>query len=455
MTIRHAVFGLLLLAGAVVNPVGSAALAAPMPISAVASVAEMQGLNGAAAPVVQVLSYYPGLNRGGGLFVWNAASGDAPDNCTVFAPQKQAAGQKGRWVRQLSGALDATMCGAYWDNNHDDAAALTRAFAAASTLRVTLSLPGGAASVCSTVRAARAVIVRGQGMGTNGDSAPSPTVVNGGCMKAGWVFDITTPDGTSSLEAPKYYDMEIQTARNSNPGGCIRWNNAAGGFADAANTQFYMTHPHAERIFCSLMGDQQIGFECSKCFDGDFSQNNIINGKTAIALEGSDVMCIGCAGPNRFSYATDSMIRMVSHGTFGNMDRVIGNEILYPTDNHQRYDSFIYDSTRSSTIESNHIEGIIAGAQSVIHVVGGFSHAIENNDIDVLSGLGPLGPKAVPRWLVAEGPFVNFRAFNNGCAGCILGPALFRNQSADFNAGGVRQIITHGGNAVNGDAGFP
>jgi hypothetical protein len=73
----------------------------------------------------------------------------------------------------------------------------------------------------------------------------------------------------------------------------------------------------------------------------------------------------------------------------------------------------------------------------------------------VLSGLGPLGPKGVPRWLVAEGPFVNFRAFNNGCAGCILGPALFRNQSTDFNAGGVRQIITHGGNAVNGDAGFP
>jgi hypothetical protein len=446
MTLRQAVLALFVSAATIVSLAGSATLAAPMPINAVVSVAEMQGLNGTAAPVVQVLSYYPGLNRGGGLFVWNAASGGAPDGCTVFAPQRQGAEQKGRWMRQLSGALDATMCGAYWDNNHDDAAALTRAFAAASNLRVTLSLPGGTASVCSTVKAARAVIVRGQGMGTNGDSAPSPTVVNGGCMKAGWVFDITTPNGASSLEAPKYYDMEIQTARNNNPGGCIRWNNAAGGFADAANTQFYMTHPHAERIYCSLAGSAQIGFECSKCFDGDFSQNNIVNGKTAIALEGSDVMCIGCAGPNRLSYATDSLIRMVSHGTFGNMDRVVGNEILYPADNH---------STRSSTIEANHIEGIISGVQSAIHVVGGFSHAIENNDIDVLSGLGPLGPKAVPRWLVAEGPFVNFRAFNNGCAGCILGPALFRNQSADFNAGGVRQIITHGGNAVNGDTGFP
>jgi hypothetical protein len=427
-----------------------------MPIGAVASIAEMQALKGTANPVVQVLSYYTGLNKGGGLFVWNAASGDAPDGCTVFPEQKAAAAQKGRWVRQLSGALDATMCGAYWDNAHDDAAALSRAFAAAASLRVTLSLPGGTGKVCSTVKAARAVSVHGQGMSTNGDSAPAPTVVNGGCMKGGWVFDITTANGNGALEAPKYYDMQIQTAHNDNPGGCIRWNNAAGGFVDGQNSQLYMMHPHAERIFCEMpAGGQQIGLECSKCFNGDFSQSYTTGGKHGISLEGSDVMCIGCAGPNRFAYATDSLVRMVSHGTFGNMDRVVGNEILYPTDTHQRYDSFIYDATRSSTIEGNHIEGIISGVQSAIHVVGGFSHAIENNDVAVLTEIGALGPRSAPHWLVTEGPFVNFRAFNNGCEGCILGPALFRNHSVDFNAGGVRQVITHGGNAVNGDAGFP
>src|SRR3954470_4830816 len=221
--------GLLLIAGMVVTLLGQPALAAPIPIGAVASIAEMQGLNGVAAPVVQVLSYYPGLNRGGGLFVWNAASGDAPDGCTAFAPQKQA-GQKGRWVRQLSGALDATMCGAYWDNAHDDAAALTRAFAAAAVLRVNLSLPGGTAKVCSSVRAAHAVTVRGQGMSTNGASDPAPTLVNGTCIKSGWVFDITAPAGAGAMEAPKYYDMGIQAGSNSNPGGCIRWNDVAGGF---------------------------------------------------------------------------------------------------------------------------------------------------------------------------------------------------------------------------------
>ena len=212
-----------------------------------------------------------------------------------------------------------------------------------------------------------------------------------------------------------------------------------------------MMHPHAERIFCNQQTRQQVGLECSKCFDGDFSQNNIAAGNIGIALEGSDVMCIGCAGPNRIAYSTDSLIRLVAHGTFGNMDRVVGNEILYPTDSHTPYDSFIYDAAHSSTIEANHIEGIITGVQSAIHVVGGVSTAILNNDIDVLVNT----VRAAPHWLIAEGPFVNFSAFNNGCGGCAMGPALFTNRSPNYNNAGVPQIITHGGNAANGDTGFP
>ena len=424
------------------------AFAAPVPVSAVASIEEMQAQSGSGMHVVQVLSYHQGQNKGGGLFVWIPTVASAPDNCVTFAGNNTPAG---RWVRQLAGALDPTMCGAYWDGAHDDAAVLTHAFAVASALHVILSLPGGTAKVCSTVTTARAVTVRGQGMGTPGDTAPSPTIIDGSCMKTGWVFDIITPNGTTNFEAPKYYDMEIRTASTGNPGGCIRWNSIAGGFTDTPASQFYMMHPHAERIWCSQQTRQQVGLQCSKCFDGDFSQNNITAGSIGIALEGSDVMCIGCAGPNRISYATDSLIRLAAHGTFGNMDRIVGNELLYPTDSHAPYDSFIYDSARSSTIESNHIEGIVSGVKSAIHVVGGFSTAILNNDIDVLANTA----SAAPHWLVAEGPFVNFRAFNNGCGGCVLGPALFSNKSPTYNNGGVPQIITHGGNAANGDAGFP
>jgi hypothetical protein len=447
VSLKHFALAFLLVVISIFRP---APTLAAMPVVAVNSIGELEELNGAQNPVAEVLSYHPALGKGGGLFVWNAAAESAADDCVTFAPHK---GGKGRWVRRISGALDASMCGAYWDGIHDDASVLTNAFAVASALRLTLSLPGGTGKVCSTVKAARAVIVRGQGMATVGDSGPSPTKVDGSCIKSGWVFEITAPNGLVNLEAPKYYDMEIWAGQNNNFGGCIRWNRVEGGFTDSPASQYYMMHPHAERIYCNLSGSLQIGLECSKCFDGDFSQNNIVSGKTGIALEGSDVMCIGCAGPNRISYSNDSLIRMVSHGTFGNMDRIVGNEILYPNDTKQKYDSFIYDGTRSSTIESNHIEGIISGVQSAIHIVGGFSHTIENNDIDVLTD-GSRG-QAAPHWLITEGPFVNLRAFNNGCAGIILGPALFRNQSADFNAGGVRQVITHGGNAANGDVGFP
>lgn len=447
MLVKHLVFAVLLAAISLLQPAQARSV---MPVVAVGAVDELTAVNGVKTPVVQVLSYHAGLSKGGGLFVWDATAQGAADDCVTFVPR---AGEKGRWLRQVSGALDPTMCGAYWDGTHDDAAVLTKAFAAASILRVSLTLPGGTAKVCTTVKAARAVIVRGQGMGTLNDDAPGPTRIDGSCIKSGWVFDITTPNGTTNLEAPKYYDMDIVAGKNSSPGGCIRWNRSDGGFTDSAASQYYMVHPHAERIYCALSNNQQIGLECSKCFDGDLSQNNINFGKTGIALEGSDVMCIGCAGPNRISYTTDSLIRMASHGTFGNMDRVVANELLYPSDSHQSYDSFIYDSTRSSTIVSNHIEGVISGVQSVIHVAGGFSHSIEDNDIDVLTTGNRV--EAAPHWLIAEGPFVNFRAVNNGCAGCILGPALFRNHSVDFGHGGVRQIITHGGNAVNGDAGFP
>jgi hypothetical protein len=423
-----------------------AADAAPMPLSAVASIEELQATGGAPRGVPLVADH-SGLNKGGGLFVFQANSASPSDGCTLFT----AGGGKGRWVRQVNGtALDVTMCGAWWDNNHDDAAVLSHAFQVAAGLHMTLSLPGGTGKVCSSVTAARGVIIRGQGMGTAGDTAGSPTVVNGSCMKGGWVFDFPTPKGTTNIEAPKYYDMEILTMGAAVAGGCIRWNSVSGGFTDNAESQYYMMHPHAERIWCNLQNRSQVGLECSKCFDGDFSQNNITNGKHGIALEGSDVMCIGCAGPNRVSYTGDSLIRLATHGTFGNMDRVVGNELLYPGDNHQRFDSFIYDASRSSTIEGNHIEGIVSGVQSAIHVVGGFSHAILNNDIDVLAS----STSAAPHWLVAEGPFVNFRATNNGCGGCVLGPALFPNRASTYN-GIVPQVITHGGNAANGDSGFP
>jgi hypothetical protein len=421
-----------------------------MPMSAASSIPDMQAQpsNGA----ITLLSYRAGMNKGGGVFFWSAGSNAAPDGCAVFS----GAGS-GRWIRQLSGPLDVTMCGAYWDGSHDDAAALNQAYRVAAAMRTSLTLPGGVGKVCSTVTAAPGVILRGQGMGTAGVIGASPTLVDANCMKSGWVFDLVTPKGSAQLEAPKYYDMSIRIAGTTAAGGCIRWNSVDGGFTDTAASQSYVMHPHAERIYCEMnsgLADQQVGLQCSKCFDGDFSQNNVLFGKYGIALEGSDVMCIGCAGPNRVAGAHDNLVRMASHGTFGNMDRIVENEILYPSDFGQRYDAFIYDGAWSSTIESNHIEGQIKNGLSAIHLDGGFTHSIQNNDIDAVVRSGV----SVPNWLLADGKFVNLRVVNNGCGGCILGPALFnggKGVTAYFNDGGVRQNITHAGNAANGDAGFP
>lgn len=421
-----------------------------MPMSAAASIAEMQAQPAGGA--IALLSYHQGMNKGGGLFFWSAGSNAAPDGCTVFPGTGS-----GRWIRQLSGPLDVTMCGAYWDGSHDDAAALNQAYRAAALLHTSLTLPGGIGKVCSTVTAAPGITLRGQGMGTAGAIAASLTLVDANCMKSGWVFDLVTPKGAAQLEAPKYYDMSIRIAGTTAAGGCIRWNSVDGGFTDTAASQSYMMHPQAEHIYCEMnsgISDQQIGLQCSKCFDGDFSQNNTMFGKYGIDLEGSDVMCIGCAGPNRIAGANDYLIRMGSQGTFGNMDRVVENEILYPSDFGQRYDAFIYDGTRSSTIESNHIEGQIKNGRSAIHLAGGFSHSIQNNDIDVVVSSGV----AAPNWLIADGKFVNLRVVNNGCGGCIPGPALFNGGKpveTYYNDGGVRQVITHAGNAGNGDAGFP
>ncbi|HEY2010085.1 MAG TPA: hypothetical protein VGH23_13925 [Rhizomicrobium sp.] len=430
------------------------ALAAPVGSAVVNSVAALQALGAASAatPAIHVQSYYEGAGRGGGLFIWDAARNDPADGCTVFATLGVA---QGRWTRQFSGPLNAAMCGAYWDGKHDDALALNNALKVAASLHTSLDLPGGVGKVCSTVTAAPGVVVRGQGMGTAGAVAASPTFIDANCMKAGWVFEFLAPRSSVNYEAPKYYDMSIRNGLSNAMGGCIRWNSRDGGFADNASVQAALMHPHAERVYCEMnnvVSNQQIGFQCNKCFDGDISQSETMFGRNGIALEGSDIMCIGCAGANRLAGANGPLIVINRHNTFGNKDRVVGNEILTPADFGQSYDAFIYDSTRSSTIEANHIEGAIKGGRSAIHLDGG-SHAVRDNDIEVYTE----GSRSVPHWLVVNGPFTTLEISGNTCFGCVLNPVLFdsRLSQPNYNFPGAREIISHGGNANNGDFGFP
>jgi hypothetical protein len=424
----------------------SIALAAS-PIT-VPSIAALRAGNFLNSPSVQITSWYAGLNKGGGILTYDSTDTTTADNsCTVFVD-----GASHRFKRPINGPLDVTMCGVKADGSTNDAAAFNLAYVAASTTPLkTLTAPCGTIKVNSTITTAQGVSIRGCGMGTASNSPLGQTKIDASALSVGWVFDINTPNGTTLFEAPKYYDMAIIAHQSDvNAGGCIRWNNIANGFTDDNTSQYYMLHPHAERIFCEVnsgLTTQQIGIQCNKCFDGDISQSDVFFGAVGIDLEGSDIVSIGGAGGNRVQGAVSSLILLQQRGTFGNKDRVVGNELLYPTDFGQTVTCYICDNGESTVIDSNHIEGIIPTATSVIKIAAGYNHVIQNNDIDVAGAAN---------WLWVDTDLTALTVTGNGCAGCILNVARFQAGTLYYyNNGGVRQIITHSGNNGNADSGFP
>lgn len=425
----------------------------PANIPNIPSIAAMQAL-GAASPqyaTINLQSYYAGLNKGGGIFQWAAGSTATGDTCTIFAASGVSTG---RWIRQGINALDITMCGAYADGSHADQAAITQAGVVASTSPYkTVTLPGGHIIISSSITAATGVIYRGQGMGAPGATLPGQTWVDGATMTSGWVFDLTTPIGGATIEAPKFYDMTIYAPVGGTPsGGCIRWNSISGGFTNDASSQAAMLHPHAERIYCrgnGNVGNTVIGMQCSKCFEGDISQSIIQFGATGVDFEGSDMMSFGGAGPNRIQTTNGYPVILQGHNTFGNRNLITGNEILYPNPATGTVGAMIYDAAGSSTIQSNHIES--SGAPTItciVDVAGGVDHSIVNNDITVVSPTNS--------WCV-DGDLPTLAIQNNGCSACSLPAALFPAGGSHYfyNNGGIRQIITHGGNSPNADSGFP
>lgn len=74
---------------------------------------------------VQLVSYYAGANKGGGVFVWDAASTAADDGGVTIAVAGVATG---RWVRQLDGYVTPEIFGAKGDGINDDYIAVSAAW---------------------------------------------------------------------------------------------------------------------------------------------------------------------------------------------------------------------------------------------------------------------------------------------------------------------------------------
>lgn len=463
-TLINAAISLLMLA----LPLPALAASNPANMPTVASIAALQALGAASSQyaAINVASYYASQNSGGGVFVWVPGSTATAEPCVVI----QASGvTTGRWFRQIgTSAIDYSQCGAKADDTTDATATITAAYAAALAYKKELTCSGiyKITGLVLTPSNAQGVITRGTGiaapngvntaLGQNGNCTLDGKLITTG---TGWVIDYSTPYpgfGNSQSAAPKFYDMNIWASQSANMGGCIRFNSIAGGFTDDNTSQQPVMKPIILRVFCqadNIAGTVQVAFQCSKCFDGDFSLNESNGAQYGIDIEGSDVMSIGGAGGNRIQGTLSNPVRLVSHGSFGNMDRVIGNEILSPRDVGQTLSAWIYDSARSSVIADNHIEGHVANTTSTITIDGGFSHSIHDNDIDTqLTGSPP-----TTNWLVVTGNLINLSVFNNGNAGIEQSPASFNAGAGSlyWYNGVLRQEIFHGNNTGAGDQSFP
>jgi len=397
------------------------ALSQPRALYVVDSIAQMEALEGAKFRHIRVASYHADLNRGGGDFTWNAGEEPAPDRCTTFR-----AGKGGRWLRQVShGVLDVTMCGVRWDGT-DDSAALSNAFTVASRSGFSLSCPGGTGVIAATVAPAsfNKVMLRCQGMETSKILCTVPD--NRRC------FLFQNARGAGEVQAPQFFDLEISARTGSRTASVlIQYNSIGGGFTDTPQTQGYMMRPIVQRVRLSGGG---IGIQCSKCFDGDFSLNQLLSQERhGIALEGSDWMGIGKAGTNRIVSTGGFPIKLASHGTFGNGAMVSHNDILWPR---KGVGAYIYSSARTSYIEYNFLEGATSGACEIKIDMGATHAVVRGNHVT---------DPTVKNWLCVVPELRQAEFSSNQTTSRGQGPALFENRGylKDWL---LRHKIVHFGN---------
>ena len=396
----------------------------------VTSAAALTTLDGSKIPFVHLTGYYAGSPKGGGDFIWQPSAGGSPDSCTVFS----AGAGPGHWLRQLPNSLlDVTMCGAKWDGAADDGAAITAAFGVASRDGYTLTCPGGTGRIATTVAPAnfRNVVLRCQGMNASTIACDVPA------GRACFLFQ--NINGLEEVQAPQLYDLSFTVRAGPRPpGAVIQYNSMPGGFTDSAATQSYMMRPVVQRV--RIIGGT-IGILCAKCFDGDFSLNEMMNQQRhGIDLEGSDWMSIGDAGTNRIKGSGGYPIVLASHGTFGNGNLVSHNDILAPA---VGVDAYIYSSARTAYIEKNFLEGATSGACEIKIDKGAIHATVRDNHVT---------DRTVKNWLCVV-PLLRQAEFSdNQTTSHGQGAALFLNRGSwkDFL---LQRAPIHFGNWS--EAGFP
>jgi hypothetical protein len=428
-------------------------------VASISALRAMPASTAAAMSSAQVAGYYSAAAGCPVSYKWNPQDTSADNGGAVIAPAGSSG--PGRWNALLPpGAVHTCVFGVKADNSTDNSAQLQAAMDWAHDRAGNWVWIDGGFNKSQCIKFGKTLIPR-EGEVISGDGTGSTAEYKANtCLvwtnNTGYMFRIQTPYpgfGNVPYEGPKFRDLTMyQGGSTKNPGGCIQLNSIAGGFTDTPASQQAIMHPQIRDVLCYMgyiAGNQSIGFQCSKCAEVDVYHTDFYNGATGVDLEGSENATIG--GNCRITNTYGPMVKFVSHGTFGNKNRLEKCQLLFVANLGQTVASMVYSTARSTTVSDTFFEaapptGGSIGAQ--IHLAGGMEASLSNNSVTVAS---------IP-WLKVDGTYNNIIAIGNGTAGGLLGAPMFnggKGATYFYNGSGLQQTLVHYGNGQNGDYGWP
>jgi hypothetical protein len=436
--------------------------------ASIATLRELSESGGPLHPNVQVNDYY-GVGNGCPIqYAWNATDNRPDDGGAVINPTGNNG--IGRWNLALPANSPLHTCvygvrvdsrastGIGTDNTTQLQNALNWAYNYGPN-RVHLdSLQGYCIKIASIIHPNQGETMEGDGPGnTNSINSRGVARNTGSCLNytgipgSNGAYVLTTQSiltgyGTAPFEAPKFRNFSINYfSTDTNPGGCIQVNSIAGGFTDTPGSQQYMVRPEFENIFCNmrlLAGSHKIGIQVSKGIDGFARNVSVFGGLNGFDIEGSENFQIN-GGSVSYTYGSDVILNR--QGTFGQVNSVQNIQLLSPAGLSQTVDSLIYDNARSSIIQNVFTEDVTTNTLNCqIHLVSGFTAGVYGNALTA----------PAKNWLCVDAPYNNITAYGNGSYGVGISEAKFSAGNSLYSDG-VPQVLSHFGNGVNGDSGWP